>query len=68
MTLPSGGFAWGNPLMSDVRHQMQVRIVRAGADQAIDLNRAESRFLVGFELILNLSGARPGDEVVAVVP
>ena len=43
---------------------MEVRIVKAGADQAIDLNRAESRILVGFELILNLSGARPGDEAL----
>ena len=45
-----------------------VCIIKAGADQAIALNRAESRFLVESELILNLSGGRLGYEVVAVAP
>ena len=45
-----------------------IRINMAGADQAIALNRAESRFLVESELILNLSGGRLGYEVVAVAP
>ena len=47
---------------------MQVRIVKAGADQAIALNLAESRFLVESELIPNLSGGGLGYEVVAVAP
>ena len=44
------------------------RIIEAGASQAISLNRAESRFLVESELILNLNGGRLGYEVVAVTP
>ena len=54
--------------MSNVRHHIEVRIVKAGADQAIALHRAESRFLVESRLILNLSGGRLGYEVVAVAP
>ena len=53
--------------MSNVRHQM-LRIIKAGADQAIASNRAEHRFLVESELILNRSGGRLGYEVVAVAP
>ena len=45
-----------------------IRILKAGADQAISLNHAESRFLVESELILNLNGGRLGYEVVAVTP
>ena len=47
---------------------MEICIVEAGADQAIALNLAESRFLVESELILNLSGGRLGYELVAVAP
>ena len=45
-----------------------LHIIKAGANQAIRLNRTESRFLVESELILNLSGGRLGYEVVAVAP
>ena len=47
---------------------MDIRIVKASADQPIPLNLAESRFLVESELTLNLSGGRLGYEVVAVAP
>ena len=53
--------------MSNLGHRA-VRIIKAGADQAIALDRTESRFLVESELILNLSGGRLGYEVVAVAP
>ncbi len=47
---------------------MDIRIVRASADQPIALNLAESRFLVESKLILSLSGGRLVYEVVAVAP
>ena len=47
---------------------MDIRIVKASADQANALNLAESRFLVESELILSLSGGRLGYEAVAVAP
>ena len=44
------------------------RIIKASADQAIESNLAESRFLVESELIPNFRSGELGYEVVAVAP
>ena len=64
---PSSERADDQPLMSNVRH-CTVCIIKAGADQAMVLNRAESRLPVESELVLNLSGGKLEYEVVAVAP